>query len=99
MPCEKTSRKISLSVPTALWVGSDDGSGAPNPNSGRVEQALLGLLVALEPARVAGLVLEPALGEVAERAHDEHRADHRRAPPPPCRPLRKSPRRPKRMVA
>ena len=70
MPWEKTSRKISLSVPTELWVGSDDGSGAPNPSSRRVEEPLLGLLVALDPAGVAGLVLEPALGEVAERAHD-----------------------------
>ena len=34
MPCENTSRKISLSVPTALWVGSDDGSGAPKPKVG-----------------------------------------------------------------
>ena len=76
MPWEKTSRKISLSVPTALCAGSFDGSGAAKPSAGESSSRCWASWSRCSRPVSPVLWLEPALGEVAEGAHHHHRPDH-----------------------
>ena len=94
----RAGRSRSRCRPT-LWVGY--WTAAARRSRGPASRtALLGLLVALEPAGVAGLVLEPALGQVARAGcTTTTRADHEERKHHLAGAWRKSPRMPKRIVA